>query len=120
MSNASLTRSWSMAAHLAATGAQIVLPTLGFIGPALIWVLQYDNPTVVRHARQALVFQLAMMAGAWLIATIAGMSCLFWWAGVLGVVPWVMGLVFPVVAAARVQSDEHWSYPITGAILPAP
>ena len=111
------TRNWSMMAHISATIGQVLLPTFGFLGPVLIWVLRHKDPEVVRHARRALIFQGAMWAASWIIGIVAGMSCMFWFLGFFAVVPWLAGLIIPVIAGMRAQSGDPHSYPITDALF---
>ena len=93
------------------------LPGFGWIGPALMWAINQKDPDVVSHAREAFKFQFAMAATAWIVALVgAGLSCFLFgpviW--LLGILPWVGGIAYGVMAGVATNNKEHFTYPITG------
>ncbi len=111
-------RNWAMLAHVAGTVNQLFLPSFGFLGPGLVWLLKRDDAEVAPHARSAFLFQLEIGVSTWVLLFLgAVLSCflvgwLFWLAGA---VVWISGLAFPLFGAIRVNNERTWSYPLVGS-----
>ena len=58
-----------------------------------------------------------MALGAWMIGLFAGLSCFFFWAGLLAIVPWLVSVVIPIVAAVRIYHGESFAYPLTAGLF---
>ena len=116
-------RNWSMAAHLSGALAMFFLPVCSVAGPALVLLLHKDSPTITYHARQALLFQAAMMASIWLLGAMGtALSCFL--VGFLlyfvALVPWALGLAVPVWAGLQVNNGESFRYPLIGRWVEEP
>jgi len=114
-------RNWSMLAHFSAALAQLLLPSFGFLGPLLVWLLKRKDADVAHHARQAFAFQLAMALSVWILGLIGtALSCFVvgWVLYVAALAPWLAALVLPVLAGIRVNNGEDYAYPITGPMVP--
>lgn len=119
MSTLLSTRDWSTFAHISGAAAQILLPSLGAIGPAIVWAIRRDDPVVASHAKRAVAFQMAMAVLAWLIGLIAASSIFFFFLGLLAFVPALCAVVCPVIAGVRVYAGEPWRYPVTDPLIAA-
>jgi len=110
-------RNWSMLAHLSGGIIMFFGPSLGFLGPGIVWLINQDKPEVVANARDAFKFQITMTAAIWLLAMAgSALSCflvgpLFWLAGFI---PWLAGIIVPMQAAHKVNNGDSFGYPITG------
>ena len=115
-------RNWAMTAHFSGAISSFFLPSLGWIGPGLVWLLSRDKPTVMNHAREAFQFQILMAICTWLIGLIgAGLSCflfgpMFWF---LGLIPWLASIGYGVAAGLAATRGESVDYPLGGTRLPA-
>lgn len=118
------TRNWAMGAHFSGALVMFFAPSFGFVGPAIIWVLQKDDSRVAYHAMQALYFQLAMTAAIWILGALGtALSCfligfVFYF---IGLIPWFAGIVMPVMAGMEVQKGAlDYRYPLVGHMLEPP
>lgn len=118
-------RNWSALSHASGGIAMFLLPSFGFLGPLLVWLLKKDESAAVAyHAKQALFFQLAMTLAVWLCG-VAGtaLSCfligfIFYFVAFL---PWLAGVVVPLLAANNVNNGQDgYGYPITGGMVDRP
>lgn len=113
-------RTVAMTAHLTGSVAAFFLPGFGWIGPALIWLLNQGDRDVVHHAREAFRFQLTMGGIAWLIGLVgAGLSCFLFgpvlWIAAL--VPWAAAVACGVMAGLATSNRDRYAYPLTGGEL---
>ena len=113
-------RNWSMMAHLAGGLSMFFLPTLGFLGPALVWLAHKDNSIIAYHARQAMAFQLGLAVAGWVLGLLgAAFSCFLvgfgFWA--IAAMLWPLGVAVPIWASIQVNNGEDWRYPFTGQMV---
>lgn len=111
------TRNWAMVSHLSPVLVQLMLPSLGFLGPLLVMFFKQDDTAVTRHAQAALKFQLTMMVMAWVIGALgAATSCFLigWFIAPFALIPLVAGYLVPIYAAIKVNNGERFRYPLTG------
>lgn len=111
------TRDWSTFAHISGAATQILLPSFGAIGPALVWVGKRHDPTVAAHCKRAVAFQVGMAVLAWLIGLIAGSTFFLFFLGVLAVVPWLLSIICPIVVGLKVYAGEASAYPVTDPMI---
>lgn len=112
-------RNWSVLAHASAAVTNFFVPSFGFLGPLVVWFLRKDqSERVARHARQAMIFQGAMAIAAWVLGAVgSALACV----GIgllilpLAFVPWLAGVVVPLLAANKVNNGEDdYVYPMVG------
>jgi len=116
-------RNWAVLAHASGALSTVIIPSVGFLGPLLIWFLRKDQSAeVARHARQAMVFQLAMSVLAWVLGAMGSALVCVGVGFVLlaaAVVPWLAAIIVPIVAAVRVNNGEDdFEYPFVGQLDP--
>ena len=109
-------RMWGMLAHLSAIAASLV--TLSFLGPLVVFLVFKDRGRFVRaHAAEALNMTISLMVYEIVLAvlftiltvlTLGIGSVLF---GLL-VVPYVVALVFCVLAAVAANQGREYRYPL--------
>lgn len=106
---------WAMGAHLSALVAALAsVGALVFIGPLIVWLMKRDqDPFVERHAREALNFNLLMLA---LVIVGLVVSVLTLGFGLIVVVPvgLVIGLVWlvtTIIGTVKAANGEEYSYP---------
>ena len=113
-------RNWSMLAHSSACIFHLFLPSLGVLGPLIIYMFKRSDDEISYHARQAIAFQLAILLGTWTLAALGTALSCFLVGFVLyvpGLLLWVAGMVVPVIAALRVNDDQPYQYPVTGHLV---
>jgi uncharacterized Tic20 family protein len=102
----------AMLAHLSGILASLVSGTFaGFAGPLIIWIIKKDeSPFVADQAKEALNFQLTLM-----------ILVLLCWAGLiltcgllffLPIIPFVLQLIFGVIAGMKANEGEYYRYPV--------
>lgn len=84
-----------------------------FLGPLIIWLIKKDeSPFVNDQGKEALNFQITVVAG-YICAAILGLipfvNCI---AGVLVPVIWIAALVFAVLGCLAANKGEVYRYPI--------
>lgn len=111
-------RRWAMIAHLSAL---IGLAGNGigfFLGPLIVWALKKDaHPYIDRHGKEAMNFQLSVI-----IAGAVAVALAFTIVGILIAIPLlilvaVMAVVFPIVAAIRVNDGHDYRYPLSWRLI---
>lgn len=115
-----VSRNWSMLAHCSASLFHLFLPSLGVLGPLIIYIIKRSDADVSYHARQAIAFQLAILLGTWTITALGtALSCFL--VGFVLYVPGLLlllaGIVVPIIAAMRVNDDLPYRYPVTGHLV---
>jgi uncharacterized protein len=109
-------RRFAIACHLAAAGGLLV-PYVGIgLGPLIAWlVLRREHPAVDAHGREAIQFNVSMMA--WMVAAAA----LAWVLGPLGwflpIATVSLWLLCVVMAAVKAGEGELYRYPVTVRFL---
>lgn len=104
-------RSWNVACHLAAlTG---LVSGVGFIvGPLVVWLLKKgDYPSVDRHGKESLNFQLSVLIYSLGLFVISFFTCGLTVPLILALV--VAQVVLVVVASVKVSNGEDYRYPLT-------
>lgn len=102
----------AMLAHLSGILASLISGTFaGFVGPLIIWIVKKDDsPFVADQAKEALNFQLTLMIlviFAW-IGVVVSFGCLFF----LPIFPFVLQLIFGIIAGMKANEGEYYRYPI--------
>ena len=116
LSPSSDSRTWAMGAHLSALAGGFLGGLPAFVGPLVIWLLRREqDPYVAQHAREALNFNLSVVAYA--LAALA-LTVVTLGIGLLAVVP--LGLLFAVlwlavtvIATVRAANGEAYHYPLS-------
>jgi len=103
-------RTWGMLAHLAAL-AGLILPLAGIVvGPLVVWLARRDDsPFVAAHAREALNFNLLVLAAALLCLALMLVFVGF----ILGSLLFIAWLVLTLVAAIRASEGHAYQYPVS-------
>jgi hypothetical protein len=104
---------WAMLAHLSGL---IVLPTAGFggvIGPVIVWLLRSGDPRVVTEAKEAVNFQLNVLAWMILASVITGVFsfCIYCFALAIPLAVWVYSVALTVIAALSAREGRVYRYP---------
>ncbi len=117
-------RNWAVLAHFSASLGMFLLPSLGWLGPAAVWVIRRRDPAIRWHAGQAAAFQLGMTLAALAISALGTALSCFLIGAVLylvALIPWFAGIVVPIVAGTRVNNgDLRYRYPVTGDWIGGP
>lgn len=103
-------KQWGMLAHFS-TLLALVAPVAGAIIPPLVLMSMYQDKSefVVKHAKEALNFQLSLL----IYYTIAGMSIFFLIGILLLPLLFIFSVVYTVVAGLKAQEGEDYQYPFT-------
>lgn len=105
-------RQMAMFAHLSAIAASLITGfILGFLGPLIIWIIKKDDSEFVAdQAKEALNFQLTLLILVVLCWGGAIFSCglLFFLPGL----PFVLQLIFGIIAGMKANEGERYRYPI--------
>ncbi len=104
-------RSWNVACHLAAlTG---LFSGVGFVlGPLAVWLLKKaDYPSVDRHGKESLNFQLSVLIYSCGLFLISMLTCGLTVPLILVLV--VAQIVLVVMAALKASNGEEYRYPMT-------
>ncbi|HNZ76733.1 MAG TPA: DUF4870 domain-containing protein [Verrucomicrobiota bacterium] len=107
-------RMWNMWCHLSAL-AGFVIPFGNVLGPLLVWQIKKNEfPSVVEHGKAALNFQLTVLI-VLLPITVLMLLLIAFCIGFLlipvGVIIWLAGLVFAVIAGIKANNGEAYRYP---------
>lgn len=103
-------KQWGMLAHFS-TFLSMVAPVAGAIIPPLVLMSMYQDKSefVVKHAKEALNFQLSLL----IYYTIAGMS-LFILVGFIALpLLIIFAIIYTVVAGLKAQEGKDFQYPFT-------
>ena len=109
-------RLWGMLAHLSTIAAHFV--GLPFLGPLIVFLVLKDRSTFVReHAGEALNMNISLVVYEFaLFVVISVLTLLTLGIGsflyVLMGVPWIVALVFSVLAAVAANSGRQYRYPL--------
>lgn len=107
-------RRWAMIVHLSAL-VGLLANGIGFLlAPLIVWAIKRDDhPFVDEQGKEAINFQLSViitgLVGVLLVLTIIGIVI----AIPLLILVAVVAVVFPIVAAVRVNEGEHYRYPFS-------
>ncbi|UOE44910.1 DUF4870 domain-containing protein [Agromyces larvae] len=106
---------WGSLAHLGGI--------LGFLPSLIIWLVFKDRGRFTdTEAKEALNFQITLTIGAvalWVLVTVitivtfgfgALLSFLIW-------VPWILGVVFSIIAYLRAKDGQHYRYPFAVRLI---
>jgi uncharacterized Tic20 family protein len=109
-------RTWALVAHLSPLPSMMI--AMAFIGPLIVYAMKKDDPSVRRHAAEALNFQLSVLLYALVLGLAAIVGLAFGAAALLVVVP--LGITLAVawfvlicVAAVKAGDGEAYRYPLT-------
>jgi len=111
-------RTWGMIAHLAAL-AGIPFPSVGnVIGPLVVYLVKKDESRFVAfHAKQAMVFQIAVSVAFWALAGVGVplMKICVWVipVGLSGAI-YVGAMAYSAVGALQVSSGKDFEYYYVG------
>ncbi|MEX2487837.1 MAG: DUF4870 domain-containing protein [Nitriliruptoraceae bacterium] len=116
-------RGWAIGAHLSGLALGLMTASvLAFIGPLAVWLMHRDDAYVDHHAKEALNFQLtvlaALVAGAILAIPAAIIGVLTLGVGLILLVivllaAIVLWFVLPIVAAVKASEGQGYRYPVT-------
>ena len=102
-------KTWEILCHLLAL-AGFVIPFGNIIGPLALWLIKKDQvPSVDRHGKESLNFQISMT----IYAIIAGVSILAMIGIVLLPAVLITNLVFVIIASIKASNGEFYSYPLS-------
>ena len=105
-------QNWAMFCHIGGLIGSLVTSITfgGAVGAVIFWLLKRgDSEFVDRHGREALNFQLTMLIFALLIIPLCFIVIGFFLLPVL----LVIGILFPILAAAAASRGENYRYPMT-------
>jgi uncharacterized Tic20 family protein len=102
-------KQWGMLAHLG-TFLGAIVPFGNIIAPLVMMSMyQEKSEFVVKHAKEALNFQLSLL----IYYTIAGISVFFLIGFLLLPLIFVFAIIYTVVAGLKAQEGEDYQYPFT-------
>jgi uncharacterized Tic20 family protein len=112
-------RTWAMLAHLG-TLAGSVIPFGNLLAPFIVWLVQKDKSDFVnKHAKESLVFQIALMIVITLLALLVivtlGVGLIL--AGPLILALFLADLIYMILATVRANEGKIWEYPITSRFV---
>ena len=103
-----------MAAHLTALAALVI--GLPFIGPLIVYSVKKENPFVLRHATEALNFNLSIMLYTAVLAAVT-IVLLVVLVGILLIPLFIVlfcgWIVLVIVASVAASRGEEYRYPLT-------
>ena len=108
----SLTKSqketWGMAAHMSALIGLLFAPGI-VLGPLAVWLLKRnDSDFVNENGKEALNFQLTILAITFVLAMLSAVSGIFM---ILAVVAGIAGLGFAIYGGLQAKKGLIYSYP---------
>lgn len=102
-------RTWAMALHLSML-AGFVTAGLGLVAPLLIWLLKREEiPSIDEHGKEAANW----IISAFIYSIVSGILCLVLIGFPLLLLLFVLGVVFPIIAAVKANEGILWRYPLT-------
>lgn len=112
-------RTWAILSHLSLIISAVVSAGfLAFLGPLIIWLVYKDKDALVRNAAAgsfnfALTLAIASVVATALQLTVilAPVGWLIWLA------VFVLGIIFPILAALAASRYEMYRYPLTLPVL---
>jgi uncharacterized Tic20 family protein len=104
-----------MMAHVG-TLAGSVVPFGNVLAPLIVWLTQrHKSSFASKHARESLVFQIALMVGAvalvLLVVVSLGALLIFVLPAIVGLL--LADLVYMILATVRASEGKIWEYPVT-------
>jgi len=104
------TKLWALLLHLSLLAGHTVVPLAGLIIPIVIWQLKKDVlPDLDAHGKNAvnwMISELIYLAiSIVLVFVFIGIPLLF--------VLYLLGIIFPIVAAIKANNGVIWKYPMT-------
>lgn len=109
-------RMWAMFAHMSGVvGALLSVNFLPFLGPLIIWLVKKDESEFVDdQGKEALNFQLTVLAATLVLGALVGVSCLTLLPLVapLFIVVFILQVVLGIVAAMKANDGELYRYPV--------
>jgi uncharacterized Tic20 family protein len=111
-------KTWALVAHFGGAAGVLLLGWGGFIAPLIALVGKSDSPTIRTHAVRALNFQLTWLGVSVVLATVlCCVTALTLGIGALGFVllgvPYVIAIVFGVIAGVKATDGILYDYPMT-------
>lgn len=111
-------RTWEVACHLAAL-AGVFLPPIGnIVGPLVVWLLKKaESPSVDRHGKESLNFQISMViyavAASLILGVLGIVTCGITWilVYVVGIAFYIANIVLPIIAALKASEGGFYEYP---------
>lgn len=103
-------RQWGMACHLIAL-VGLLGNGIGFLlGPLILWaVKKEDHPFIDEQGKEAVNFQITMF----LAAIVSAILCTILIGIVFLLAVGLMSIVFPIIAAVKVNAGERYRYPLS-------
>lgn len=99
---------WGMGAHLAALCGIFIVPGL-VLGPLAVWVFKRQQSDFIEaSAREAMNFQITVLAVAFLMVVLSELSSLFM---VQAMIVGVIGLGYAIYAAVQTRKGILYKYP---------
>jgi uncharacterized Tic20 family protein len=95
--------------------AQALGIVTGFLGPLVIYLINGEkDPFVRHHAAEALNFQITLLIG-YVVAFVLSLILI----GLLLLpILFVLGIVFPILAAVAANKGEWYRYPVSIRLVP--
>ncbi len=119
-------RNWSMWLHLSGLSSYVLTatPLIGLVAPIVIWQMKKDiMPKIDGHGKDAVNFHLSLLLYAFAFAIIAivfsfvtlgfGAIIMVPLGAVVGGALWILGLLFPILAAKAASRGQTYKYPLT-------
>ena len=106
------TRNWAMLLHLSVL-LGYAFPLVGMIVPIVIWQWKRETlPMIDEHGKMAANFIISMLVYSLALSAIGWVT--FWMFGMLYIavaILWIVGVVFPLIAAMKANQGIFWRYP---------
>jgi uncharacterized Tic20 family protein len=103
------TRQWALMLHISAL-AGCLIPFGNFAAVLLIWQLKkHQLPGLEPHGRTAMNWAISQI----IYYLIAGVLAFALFGFPLLIVVYVLGIIFPIVAAVKANNGELWKYPLS-------
>ncbi len=108
------TRQWALFLHLSVLAGTFPLPVVGWLAPILIWQLKKaDLPGLDVHGKNAVNW----IISDFIYSAISLVLCFAIIGLPLLIALWIVGVIFPVIAAVKANEGEVWKYPLAITFL---
>lgn len=105
---------WGMGAHLAALSGILIVPGL-VLGPLAIWLLKrHKSDFVEASAREAMNFQITILAAAFIMVILSELSELFM---IQALILGLAGIGFAIYAAVKTSKGQLYKYPFAVRLI---
>ena len=105
---------WGMAAHMSALAGILFAPGI-VLGPLVVWLMKRnDSDFIEANAKEALNFQLTILAATFILAMFSAISGFFL---ILAIAVGIVGLGFAIYGGLQAKKGDNYAYPFAVRLI---